>query len=182
MCVWWGVNGRADIQILFRFSPFFKVTQRGLCWIFAAWNVLIWRFFFDLIGTHVFFFLSSVLHNSQAINYVLFNLIFIEQTIFSYYYNIPQVEEFFSCFLFALSLIINCMVIIVCIIIQFANAILHSRIYTLTQSIHKTHWDEIISEGAYFISYPLHNSFINFILRMLDNWRIILWKRSWIKK
>jgi len=139
--------------------------------------------FFLIWLAHMYsFFLSSVLHNSQAINYVLFNLIFIEQTIFSYYYNIPQVEEFFSCFLFALSLIINCMVIIVCIIIQFANAILHSRIYTLTQSIHKTHWDEIISEGAYFISYPLHNSFITFILRMLENWRILLWKRSWIKK
>ena len=45
LCVW-GVKGRADIQILFRFSPFFKVTQRGLCWIFSAWNVMIWRFFF----------------------------------------------------------------------------------------------------------------------------------------
>jgi len=70
--------------------------------------------FFLIWLAHMYsFFLSSVLHNSQAINYVLFNLIFIEQTIFSYYYNIPQVEEFFSCFLFALSLIINCMVIIV---------------------------------------------------------------------
>jgi len=46
------------------------------------------------------------------------------------------------------------MVIIVCIIIQFANAILHSRIYTLTQSIHKTHWDEIIPEGAHLNLLP----------------------------
>ena len=50
-------------------------------------------FFFDLIGTHVFLFLSSLLHNSQAINYFLQN----KQFFLSYcnYHNIPQVEVFF---------------------------------------------------------------------------------------
>lgn len=85
---------------------------------------LIW-----LAHMYSFFCLQFYTTVKQSIMFCLILFFYRTNISFSFcnYHNIPQVEVVFFVFLFALSLIINCMVIIVCIIIQFANAILHSR-------------------------------------------------------
>jgi len=86
---------------IYKFCLDFHHFSKWHSGVYVEFSLLeMWWFddFFLIWLAHMYsFFLSSVLHNSQAINYVLFNLIFIEQTFFSFcnYYNIPQVEVFF---------------------------------------------------------------------------------------